>query len=224
MGKPYGDDLRRKLLSAYDQGEETLEELAGRFLVSVGWAKKISAQRNRTGQAERVPHQAGRKPRAGAEAQRQVMDWVVSKPDLTLAEVQAKLLSEAGISLSLPQIWNLLRKLGLRLKKSRSTPAERDSEANRKQREEFAARIATISPERLIFLDESGVTTSMTRLYARSAGGGRIHETTPGGRWKIMTILGAMSLRGMIASMTIEEATDGDIFLAYVEHICCVRR
>ena len=45
MGKPLGDDLRRKLLYAYDQGEGTLEELAGRFLVSVGWAKKISAQR-----------------------------------------------------------------------------------------------------------------------------------------------------------------------------------
>ena len=36
-----------------------------------------------------------------------------------------------------------------------------------------------------------------------------------------MTILGAMSLRGMIASMTIEEATDGDIFLDYVKHILC---
>lgn len=61
----------------------------------------------------------------------------------------------------------------------------------------------------------------MTRLYARSAGGGRIHESTPGGHWKIMTILGAMSLRGMIATMTIEEATDADIFLAYVEHVLC---
>jgi SAM-dependent methyltransferase len=30
-----------------------------------------------------------------------------------------------------------------------------------------------------------------------------------------------MSLRGIIASMTIEEATDGGIFLAYVEHILC---
>jgi transposase len=81
--------------------------------------------------------------------------------------------------------------------------------------------VGKISPEHLIFLDESGVTTSMTRLYARSAEGRRIYETTPGGRWKIMTILGAMSLRGMVASMTIEEATDGDIFLAYVEHILC---
>src|ERR1019366_7777297 len=72
MAKPYGDDLRRKFLLASDQGEETLEELADRFLVSVGWAKKISAQRNRTGQAERVPHQPGRKLRAGPEVQRQV--------------------------------------------------------------------------------------------------------------------------------------------------------
>jgi transposase len=123
MGKILGDDLRRKLLFAYDQGEGTLEELASRFLVSVGWAKKISAARNRTGQAERVPHKPGRKPKAGVEAQQQVRAWFVQQPDLTLAEVQQKLLREEGVSLSLPQVWKLLRKLGLRLKKSHSTPA-----------------------------------------------------------------------------------------------------
>jgi transposase len=122
MARPYGDDLRRKFLSAYDEGEETLEELADRFVVSLGWAKKISAQRNRNGRAERVPHQAGRKCRAGVDAQRQVMDWVAAKPDLTLAQLQSRLAAEAGISLSLGRIWHLLKKLGLRLKKSRSTP------------------------------------------------------------------------------------------------------
>jgi transposase len=122
MGKPLGDDLRRRLLFAYDQGEGTLEELANRFVVSLGWAKKISAARNRTGQAERVPHRPGRKPRAGAEAQHRVRAWFVQQPDLTLAEVQQKLKREAGISLSVPQVWYLLRKLGLRLKKSHSTP------------------------------------------------------------------------------------------------------
>ena len=122
MGKALGDDLRRKLLFAYDQGEGTLQELASRFVVSVGWAKKISAARNRTGQAERLAHKPGRKPHAGIEAQQQVRTWFVQQPDLTLAEVQRKLLGEAGVSLSLPQVWKLLRKLGLRLKKSRSTP------------------------------------------------------------------------------------------------------
>jgi transposase len=122
MGKPYGDDLRRKLLYAHDQGEGTLEELAGRFLVSEAWAKKISAARNRTGQAERVPHHPGRKPHADAKAQQKIRAWFVQQPDLTLAEVQQKLHGEAGVTLSLPQIWHLLRKLGLRLKKSHSTP------------------------------------------------------------------------------------------------------
>jgi transposase len=123
MAKAYGDDLRRKFLLAYDRGEETLEELAERFLVSVGWAKKISAQRNRSGQAERLPHHPGRKLRAGAEVQRQVMDWVASQSDLTLVQLQTKLHSEAGVSLSLGRIWHLLKRLGLRLKKSHSMPS-----------------------------------------------------------------------------------------------------
>jgi transposase len=61
----------------------------------------------------------------------------------------------------------------------------------------------------------------MTRLYARCLGGPRIHEAMPGSHWKILTILGAMSTGGMIATMTIEEATDTDIFLAYLDHVLC---
>jgi transposase len=98
---------------------------------------------------------------------------------------------------------------------------ERDTEANRQRREEFVERIRTIPPERLIFLDESGVSLSMTRLYARCVGGRRIHESTPGGHWKILTILAAMRLGGVKGAMTIPEATDGDIFLAYIEHVLC---
>jgi transposase len=71
----------------------------------------------------------------------------------------------------------------------------------------------------LIFLDESGVTTQMTRGYARASGGRRVHEATPGGHWKILTILSALSLGGLLATMTIEEATDGDIFLTYLEQV-----
>lgn len=122
MGRAYGDDLRRKFLSAYDEGDGTLEELAERFVVSLGWAKKISAQRNRTGQAERVLHQPGRKPRVGAQTQQQVVGWIRAQPDLTLAELSAKLHQEASVVLSRGRVWYLVRKLGLRLKKSRSMP------------------------------------------------------------------------------------------------------
>lgn len=122
MGLPYGDDLRRKFLYAYDQGEGDLADLADRFAVSLGWAKKISAERNRTGKAERTPHKPGRKPRVAGANQELVIGWVTAQPDLTLAEIQAKLLAEAGITLGVPRVWRLLRKLNLRLKKSRSMP------------------------------------------------------------------------------------------------------
>jgi transposase len=110
---------------------------------------------------------------------------------------------------------------GLSAQKKSLHAAERDTEANQKRRLEFLEKIRSISPERLIYLDESGVTTQMTRLYARNRDGARIHEAAPHGRWKILTILGAISTRGMIATMTIEAATDREIFLTYLDHCLC---
>jgi len=54
----------------------------------------------------------------------------------------------------------------------------------------------------------------MTRGYARACGGQRVAEGRSQGHWKILTILSALRLRGLLATMTIEEATEGDIFLA----------
>src|SRR5215470_9842655 len=42
MARAYSNDLRRKVLQAYDEGEDTLEELAEQFRVSLGWAKKAA--------------------------------------------------------------------------------------------------------------------------------------------------------------------------------------
>ena len=122
MARAYDDDLRRKLLAAYDRGGVTFGELAERFGVSLAWAWKISVQRKRNGQAERVRHRPGPKPKIGPEAQQLVRDWVAAQSDLTLAEIQAQLASQARVQLSRGRVWYLLRKLGLRLKKNRSTP------------------------------------------------------------------------------------------------------
>ena len=61
----------------------------------------------------------------------------------------------------------------------------------------------------------------MTRRYGRARRGVRVSESTPKGNWKILTILGAMSVRGLIATMTVEAATDAEIFLAYLDHVLC---
>ena len=61
----------------------------------------------------------------------------------------------------------------------------------------------------------------MTRLYGRRAGGRRTHESTPGGHWKILTVLAAMRLGGVSAAMTIEEAAGAAVFLGYVKQVLC---
>jgi len=61
-----------------------------------------------------------------------------------------------------------------------------------------------------VFLDESGVTADMTRLYGRARPGQRIHEGTPGGQWNTVTLLGAVSINSWQAVMTVDSSIDGD--------------
>jgi transposase len=123
MAKSYGDDLRRKLLQAYDRGEGTLEQLAARFSVSVPWAWKISAQRKRTGQMERVEQRRGTVRKVTVEVEQRLREWVQAQPDLTLAELQQQLAKAHHLQVSIGRLWQVLRQMGLRLKKSHSTPA-----------------------------------------------------------------------------------------------------
>ncbi len=120
MARAYSDDLRRKLLAAHAAGKGTLVELAERFGVSVAWAWKVSASRSRTGSAERPPQSRhGRRSRVDPA---QVAALVKAKPDLVLRELQDELERKSGIRISHTQMWRVVRELGLRLKKSRSTP------------------------------------------------------------------------------------------------------
>ncbi len=78
-----------------------------------------------------------------------------------------------------------------------------------------------VDPRQLVVVDESGVTTEMTRRYGRAPRGERVREATPAGHWSTLTLLGAMTPQGMLASMTVESPTDGDVFRAYLEQVLC---
>lgn len=97
---------------------------------------------------------------------------------------------------------------------------ERDTEENQKRRKEFVETLRSIPAEKLIFLDESGVSTQMTRLYARATGGARVAEATPQGQWKILTILGAISTRGLVASMKSKPPPTGKSFSPFWRRFC----
>jgi transposase len=118
MARPYSDDLRRKLLAAYDEGKGSLSELAERFGVSLAWAWKISATRKRTGQMERPSYRPGAKRRIDERA---LAGLLRSHADATLVELQAELESKTGLRVSTQHLWRVVKRLGFRLKKSHST-------------------------------------------------------------------------------------------------------
>src|SRR5215212_1903433 len=72
---------------------------------------------------------------------------------------------------------------------------------------------------RLVFVDESGFNTSMTRLRARAPRGTRAYGKVPRNRGKNTTLIAAITLEGAMGeSMTVEGAADALAFEAYVEH------
>src|SRR5208337_2276783 len=121
MAKSYGNDLRRQLLQAYDRGEGTLGQLAARFSVSVPWAWKISAQRKRSGQIERVGQRRGGGRKFTLEVKQWLRRLLRVNPDLTLAELQRMVAKRYHLHVSIGRLWQVLRQIGLRLKRSRST-------------------------------------------------------------------------------------------------------
>jgi transposase len=106
-------------------------------------------------------------------------------------------------------------------KKKSIHAAEQDTEAVRLRRAEWCASSQKIDAANLIFLDDCGVTTEMTRRWGRTQGGQRVHDAVPAGRWRSLTLMGAVSLSGWVAAMTVEAPTDGDVFLAYLEQVLC---
>jgi transposase len=126
MARAYSDDLRRKLLEAHEQGEDSLAELAKRFRVSEGWAWKISAARSRTGKMERpAGSKRGRKSRITTEAIEYLRSRLKDQPDRTLVELQEDLRNHQDIEIGITWLWTVLKQMGLRLKKSHSTPPSR---------------------------------------------------------------------------------------------------
>jgi transposase len=86
-------------------------------------------------------------------------------------------------------------------------------------REAFIDLIKTVPAQDFIVIDESYATTKFTRLRGRAKRGVRLHASVPHGHWKLMTILGAITMQGMQASMSIDATTDTDVFGAFVMHV-----
>jgi transposase len=113
MGAPYAQDLRDRVLAAYDRGMKT-KEIADLFQVSRSWARRVKQRRRETG--ETSP-----RPMGGATVVKidlaRLAELVKENPDATIKELHALLGADCVES----AVCMALQRLGLSFKKKRST-------------------------------------------------------------------------------------------------------
>ena len=76
---------------------------------------------------------------------------------------------------------------------------------------------AHLHPQQLVFLDETGAHTKMTRLYGRGPRGLRVVGKVPHGHWKTTTFVGALRAGGFVAPTVLDGPMNGAAFREYVE-------
>jgi transposase len=84
------------------------------------------------------------------------------------------------------------------------------------KRAHWHERLAADRPARLVFVDESGAHTKMTRWCGRSPGGQRLVAPVPQGHYQTSTLIAAIHLKGPSAPWLFEGAMNGEMFLAWV--------
>jgi transposase len=72
-------------------------------------------------------------------------------------------------------------------------------------------------PERLVFIDETGTTTKLTRLRGRSRRGQRLKMKAPFGHWGTQTFIAALRHDGLSAPWVIDAPMNRHLFEVYVE-------
>lgn len=121
--RSYSQDLRLKVLGAYDRGMTT-NAIAEAFGVSTAWVRRVRQRRREHGEL-------GPRPRVGPRRYKidriRLGELVQAQPDATLAELRERL----GVECALSAVWNALRDLGLSYKKRPSTPRSRTGRRSR---------------------------------------------------------------------------------------------
>jgi len=121
---PYSNDLRRKIVDAYEKNDYSQKEVAELFGVSLATVKNFLRRKRETGSVDALPHAGGQQSLLNDNEYGFVEKIIKENNDLTLAELCLRVKQKYKKKVSLPTMSRLLQALGLPRKKSRSTPVK----------------------------------------------------------------------------------------------------
>lgn len=210
---PYSIDLRERVAAAIDQGQSQ-RQVARRFGVSPSFVTRLIQRRREAGTLAPKPHGGGRQPALDFPQWVRLARLISEQPDATLKELKAR----GGFTCTLTTLWRTLRRFNLTFKKKSLHPSERDDPKVQAKRRRYRAQVGQIKPKRLVFVDETGVNTSMTRSHAWAPRGERAKGSAPTS-WSATTVIAAVGLDGVKAPLVFSGATDTTAFQEYVDQV-----
>jgi transposase len=125
IGVAYSEDLRKCLIKAHEEGQESVRKLAQRFQVGKSFVGELIQRYQQTGSYAAKPHGKGEKPKIGEEDLNWLKAKVIEKNDSTLEELCRMLESERDIAVSQPTMCRALQKIGLTRKKKLFMPTNK---------------------------------------------------------------------------------------------------
>ena len=217
MAKGYSKDLRERAVAMVEEGESR-REVARLLNLAPSTAVRWLDQWHRTGSVAAKPGTGHSRSPLDAHAQ-WLLDLVEMEPDLTLEEIRDRLRHKTKLVVATSSVWRFYDRHKITFKKKVLHAAEQDRPDVAAARTELKAEQPVLKPARLVFIDETAVTTKMTRLYGRAPVGQRLVAKVPHGHWKTLTLVAALRSDGVTAPYVIDGAMDGPSFLAYVEQV-----
>jgi transposase len=212
--KPLSNDLRERILAAVDHREGSRRQIAARFRVDVSTITRLLQLRHQTGSFDPRPHGGGKPPTLDPDGLERLRGVVQERPDATLEQMRQHL----DLTGSIMIVWRGLQTLDITRKKKTRHADERDRPDVQKKRRSFRRKVKAIEPKRLVFVDETGVTTAMTPTYARAPRGERAVDSAPAS-WQSITVIAALGLEGIRAPLAFPGATDAAAFQSYVDEV-----
>lgn len=212
MPKSLSGDLRERVIEAVQAGASR-REAAERFEISASSAVKWL-------QRWRDHGVCAPKPRGGSRSiledyAERILALIDEQPDRTLDELLAAM-HRRRIPGSRSALWRFLDRHDITLKKSLRAAEQHRADVARARRR-WIRQQGYLDTTRLVFIDETAVTTNMVRLRGRCSRGERLISHVPQGKWKTTTFVAALRHNRMTAPMVLDGPINGAAFVAYID-------
>ncbi|MET0530097.1 MAG: IS630 family transposase [Microvirga sp.] len=215
MTKSYSLDLRCRVARFVEAGH-SCHEAARHFEVSVAFVVRLMATYRATGSLAPKPEGGWRYSKLDPHRDF-LIRRVTKKDDITMPQLAAEL-AALGTKVTPAAISHWFIRQGYSFKKTLRASEQGRSDV-RQAREHWRTKRQPRmrqEPHRLVFLDETGTSTKMTRLRGRCPKGQRLYAKAPFGHWLTQTFIAGLRCYGLTAPWVIDGPMTRRIFETYV--------